>query len=174
MKILILGSSGFLGKLIYQKLKGKFNVINNGLIRKKISLINLKKTDNFLVNTDPDIIINCAALTNIDTCEKFPKKSYGINVKSVENIFKIKKKNGLNFFFIQISTDSLYDASSNINNKENSIPKINNIYSKHKYMLEKICLKNNCLILRTNFFGKYKNNFSNWIYKKFVSKNKKK
>jgi dTDP-4-dehydrorhamnose reductase len=173
MKILILGSSGFLGKLIYKKIKNNFNVINNGLKKKRISLVSFKKTNELLLNINPNLIINCAALTNIDQCEKFPKKSYDVNVKAVENIFKVKKKNNLNFFFIQFSTDSLYDSKNNINNNETKIPKINNIYSRHKNLVEKICLKNKSLIFRTNFFGKYKNNITNWIYKETVSKNKK-
>jgi dTDP-4-dehydrorhamnose reductase len=173
MKILILGSSGFLGKLIYKKLKNNFNVINNGLKKKRISLVNFKKTNDLLLNINPNLIINCAALTNIDQCEKFPKKSYDVNVKAVENIFKVKKKNNLNFFFIQFSTDSLYDSKKNINNKETKIPKIHNIYSRHKNIVEKICLKNKSLIFRTNFFGKYKNNITNWIYKETLSKSKK-
>jgi len=173
MKILILGSSGFLGKLIYKKIKNNFNVINNGLKKKRISLVSFKKTNELLLNINPNLIINCAALTNIDQCEKFPKKSYDVNVKAVENIFKVKKKNNLNFFFIQFSNDSLYDSKNNINNNETKIPKINNIYSRHKNLVEKICLKNKSLIFRTNFFGKYKNNITNWIYKETVSKNKK-
>ena len=173
MKILILGSSGFLGKLIYKKLKNNFNVINNGLKKKRISLVSFKKTNDLLLNINPNLIINCAALTNIDQCEKFPKKSYDVNVKAVENIFKVKKKNNLNFFFIQFSTDSLYDSKKNINNKETKIPKIHNIYSRHKNIVEKICLKNKSLIFRTNFFGKYKNNITNWIYKETLSKSKK-
>ena len=92
MKILILGSSGFLGKLIYNKLKNNFNVINNGLKKKRISLVDFKRTNDLLLNINPNLIINCAALTNIDQCEKFPKKSYDVNVKVVENIFKVKKK----------------------------------------------------------------------------------
>lgn len=173
MKILILGSSGFLGKLIYKKLKNDFNVTNNGLNRKRISLVSFKKTNKLILNINPDLIINCAALTNIDQCEKFPKKSYDVNVKVVKNIFKVKKENNLKFFFIQFSTDSLYDYKTNINNKETNIPRINNIYSKHKNLVEKLCLKNKSLIFRTNFFGKYKNNITNWIYKETISKNNK-
>lgn len=173
MKVLILGSSGFLGKLIYKKLKDDFHVITNGLKKRRISLASFKKTNKLLLNINPDLIINCAALTNIDYCEKYPKKSYDVNVKAVENIFKSKKKNNLKFFFFQFSTDALYDSKINVNNKETNFPKTNNIYSKHKNLVEKICLKNKSLIFRTNFFGKYKNNITNWIYKEIASKSKK-
>lgn len=173
MKVLILGSSVFLGKLIYKKLKDDFHVITNGLKKRRISLASFKKTNKLLQNINPDLIINCAALTNIDYCEKYPKKSYDVNVKAVENIFKSKKKNNLKFFFFQFSTDALYDSKINVNNKETNFPKTNNIYSKHKNLVEKICLKNKSLIFRTNFFGKYKNNITNWIYKEITSKSKK-
>jgi len=49
-----------------------------------------------------------------------------------------------------------------------------NEYSKQKFLQEKICVKNNSLILRTNFFGRNltkKKSFSDWIFKSF-NKNK--
>jgi dTDP-4-dehydrorhamnose reductase len=49
-----------------------------------------------------------------------------------------------------------------------------NEYSKQKFLQEKICTKNNSLILRTNFFGRNltkKKSFSDWIFKSF-NKNK--
>ena len=65
------------------------------------------------------------------------------------------KKNNLKFFF-QFSTDALYDSKINVNNKETNFPKTNNIYSKHKNLVEKICLKNKSLIFRTNFLANIK------------------
>ena len=154
-------------------MKNKYNVIHNGLKKREFSLTSSKKLGLFLIKHNPKIIINCAAITDIDYCEKYPKKSFQINANLLSNIFKIRDKNNLNFKLIQFSTDQLYDSKLNVENKEITNVKFNNIYAKHKYLAENTCLKNKSLIFRTNFFGKNKKNITNWIYNQFRSKNKK-
>jgi dTDP-4-dehydrorhamnose reductase len=110
--------------------------------------------------------------TNIDLCEKY-KKSYLINVEIIKNIFLIKKKFKLKFNFIHFSTDQIYDSQNKKFNSENSNTVINNKYSKQKLDSEKICLSNNALVFRTNFFGISKSmnlSFTDWIFKKFKQK----
>jgi dTDP-4-dehydrorhamnose reductase len=125
--------------------------------------------------SNPTLIINASGITNIDHCDSERNFSYRLNVGVVRNIFRLKKKFKLNFFFIQFSTDQIYDSKKIIPNKESFKIKINNEYSKQKSILEKICLKNKCLILRTNFFGKSYNqnkSFTDWIFKSFNKKKK--
>ena len=89
----------------------------------------------------------------------------------LENIFKIKKSKNLQFNLIQFSTDQIYDKSSNKASKESDKVKINNLYSKQKYMAERICINNNSLVLRLIFMEIQKNNsFLNWVYNSFKSK----
>jgi len=174
MNILILGSSGLLGRELFEFLKSykKINVIHNGLESRKLNINNKFKLEKLILASNPSLIINASGITNIDSCEKEKKYSYRINVSSVKNIFKIKKKFKLNFFFIQFSTEQLYDNREKIFNKESDKTYINNEYSKQKLAVEKICLRENAIIFRTNFFGrsKYKNSFDQWIFKSFVSR----
>ena len=66
----------------------------------------------------------------------------------------------------------MYDNFSLRSCNENSIPYVNNYYTKTKIMSEKICLKNNSLVFRINFFGNSKKGmtFSKWVISKFNSK----
>ena len=83
MKILLLGSSGMLGKQLYRFLKKDFKVYTNGLKEKEYDL-SKKKNINFLLdNIKPDVIINSAGITNIETCEKYKKLAKKINVEMV-------------------------------------------------------------------------------------------
>lgn len=170
MKVALLGSSGFLGHHIYKELKNKFKIYHTGLIRRKFDLNKINQLTNFIISCNPNFIINCVAIANIDTCEKRRRKSFNVNVKLLKNIFIIKKKFNLQFKLIHFSTDQLYDNKLNKINSEKSKIKINNTYSLHKYLAEKICKKNKAIIFRTNFFGKNKNSFSNWVYKNFKNK----
>jgi dTDP-4-dehydrorhamnose reductase len=117
MKILILGSSGLLGNKIYYFLKKKgLNVIHNGLKKKNLDLKNLNNLK-ILLNKKPDLIINCAAITNIDKCEKFYNETSKINVRLGKNIFFLKKKLNLKFSVIFFSTDQVYESKKfSINN----------------------------------------------------------
>lgn len=170
MKILILGSSGLLGRNIYSYLKRKkLDIIHNGL-RKRI--LDLKNINNLkiLLKNNPDIIINAAAETDINICEGFSKKSSKINVNLAHNLFLLKKKLNLEFKVIFFSTDQIYNSKKL--SKENDNVSIFNNYSYQKVMAEKIYLNNKSVIFRTNFFGKgigSKKSFSDWVYSCFKS-----
>ena len=94
MKIFIIGSSGLLGSNILNKLKNNKNLIlhHNGLRERKIDLTNFNKIKNFLIIKKFDLIINCAAYTDIDFIEKNKKKTNKLNIELIKNLFLIKKK----------------------------------------------------------------------------------
>ena len=173
MKILILGSSGLLGNKIYYFLKQKkLNVMHNGLEKRNLDLTNL---NNFkiILKKKPDLIINCAAITNIEKCEKFFKKTSKININLAHHIFFLKKKLNLKFIVIFFSTDQFYESKGF--SKEDSKLTIYNNYSYQKLKAEKIYTKNKSIIFRTNFFGKgvaLNKSFSDWIYNSFKSNRK--
>ncbi|MDD8058641.1 sugar nucleotide-binding protein [Shewanella metallivivens] len=151
--ILLIGSNGLLGSSLSIKLKNNFNLIT--VTRKsrdssyQTDMSSKVDSHDIFNTTNPDIIINLAALTDVDLCEKNISLAYRTNTKIVENIadYAIKKPKT---FVIQISTDHLYNFNMSA---EEDIRIINN-YAMTKYCAEK-CLNNvNSIILRTNFFGK--------------------
>ena len=174
MNILILGSSGLLGRELHDFLKSykQIKVFHNGLSSRRLNVNNKHELKKLIFESNPSLIINASGVANIEYCEIKKKASYRLNVGVVKNIFKLKKKFKLNFFFIQFSSDQIYDSKRIVPNTESSKLKINNEYSKQKSILEKICQKNKSLILRTNFFGKNykKKSFSDWIFKSFNKK----
>ena len=170
-KVLVLGSSGILGNQIYKELLkiNNINLYHTGLKKKKLDFTIINELEKYLLKINPDLIINCIAYTNIEKCEKFKFISKKINFGIVNNIFKIKAKKKLNFKLIHFSTDQFYNKKKQKFSKETSKLFILNNYSKHKRMAELKCIKNNCLIFRTNFFGKSIKNktFSDWIFNSF-------
>ena len=167
MKILILGSSGTLGNYTYHYLKKKFKVFSNGLNKRKIDLTNKKNIYLLIKQIQPNIIINCAAITNISFAEKNKKITYNTNVKIVKNLINIKKK--YNFWLIHVSTDNFYN-STKPNNEKTKLYLLN-YYAKSKRLSEIVCSKK-ALILRTNFFGKskYMDSFSDFVFNSFKKK----
>ena len=172
--ILITGGSGLLGVNFSIYLRDKYNIFatyNNKLIKinnikfKKINFLSTDSLIESLKNINPLFIIHCAALSNVDYCEKNKKIAFQINVKITENIsiscIKLKIK------LVYISTDHLFDGRSKMLNEDHP-KKFLNYYSQTKSLAEEIILKFNkdYLIIRTNFFGwgtSYRKSFSDRI-----------
>jgi len=98
----------------------------------------------------PDIIVNLAALTNVDECERNPQQAYLANVKVVENLAKWIHDDGNECHLVQLSTDQVYGGIGP--HKEGEIT-LQNYYAFSKYAGELAAAKISSTVLRTNFFG---------------------
>ena len=147
MNILLLGSSGFLGSHIKRELtcKGLHNLIapsRSQLFAKKNN--HSYEIESYLNNSD--IVINCIADTNFESCKVSEDNFANIRVPEIINKFC-----NPNSYKIHFSTDAMYDSGINLS-KEISVSKITNAYVKQKLNSETFFLKNS-VILRTSFVG---------------------
>ncbi len=123
MKILITGSNGLLGqKLVYllkDDVKVKLLATSKGVNRldvksgyKYIDLDITSKDDVIRVVREfgPDCIINCAAMTNVDTCESDREGCWDLNVGAVEYLLEASRP--FDCHFIQLSTDFVFDGAN--------------------------------------------------------------
>jgi len=158
-KMLVIGGTSLLG---YKLLSNTNNFeiyasYNKNLINLKnvetlkIDITNIKNCEKIL-NLKPDIIINTAAITNVDYCEKFEKNAFDVNVTGTKNIAKIAEKLGSKL--IHISTDAVFSGSKKFYVEEDK-PNPISIYGKTKLESEKIVSKvTDSVILRPSvLFG---------------------
>jgi len=176
-KIIIYGSSGFLGKKLVKYLNKK----NYSLLKDNKKLKNkFKKTKNLLniflkeiKKNQPDAIINLVALTNVDQCEKNKKLADKTNAFFLMDLVKAINSYSKKVHLIHISTDQVYDGKGS--HKEDATRPLN-YYGHSKLQGESFVEKTFSTILRTNFIGKGDNkkklNLSDWIVSN-VEKNKK-
>lgn len=168
MKILVLGATGLLGsQLVHFLKKRECNAFAHGF--SKESEYNADLTDlglcfDLIDITNPDVIVNTVALTNVDECENNPLNAYKLNTKVVENISECIGNNN-EISFIHISTDMVYDG---IGENSEIEAKPQNYYALTKYCAEKEVILCGGTVLRTNFFGKFskvknKISYSDWI-----------
>jgi len=176
-KLLLFGASGLFGINFIEKYK-KFYSITAVIHNKNIDVSQIKKvkysTKNdlkkIILSDNYDYILNAAAVTDINICEKNWSLANGVNFELVKEIILELIANSLNhILFIQISTDH-YTFSGNSMKEDTVVRPINN-YGKSKRNAEKYILKNykNFLIIRTNFFGigpSYRNSITDFIYNK--------
>ncbi len=160
---------GFLGTTISNVAKiNEFEVFEAS--QKSGIIIDIRKSSSIeevVKKINPDMIINCAAITDVDRIENESKNAYDVNAYGAQNISKISKKYSNRL--IHISTDSVFDGTKG-RYKENDTPNPINQYSKSKLEGEKLILNDHpdAVIVRTNFYGyNNKNDFLfNWILKK--------
>ena len=167
--ILITGSYGQLGEACIKHLKSNFNlfisdsvILGNGM---HLDITDEKTVDQVLAETNPDIILNLAAMTDVDECENNPSLARAINVDGVKNLC-----NGFKGHFIQISTDYVFDGQKNLPYSETDFTNPLSIYGKSKLEGEKF-VEENCskfFIIRTSgIISRSEDNFLSKI-KKFA------
>ena len=108
MKILVTGSNGMLGNKIVKNLETKYNVYStsrgNNIFKfknyKNFDLNNEKYTD-LESWSNPDIIIDSSAITNIDYCELNKKDSNITNIDSKSFFKEDDNINPLNHYGLQ-------------------------------------------------------------------------
>lgn len=108
MKILLLGSKGMLGSQFEKKLKG-FDLRAFGG-HDELDITSMRSVLRVFEGFIPDVVINCAAYTNVDEAEfiQGKKDSFKVNRDGVNNIAKCCKKFGS--VLIHFSTDYVFDG----------------------------------------------------------------
>jgi dTDP-4-dehydrorhamnose reductase len=145
MKTLVLGGSGFVGYYITKYFKGigTSSSQKEGYI--KLDITNEMKVKETLQNMKPDLVINSAAIADVDLCEKEADKAMLVNGTSVEWLAELSSK--INAKFIQISTDYVFDGEKG-DYTENDKPNPINEYGKSKLVGENNALKYDSIVLR--------------------------
>ena len=101
---------------------------------------------------NPDLIIHCAALTNIDLCEDDPDQAYRQNVLASGNIAELANQTGA--YLIHVSTDAVFDGKRG-NYSEADKPNPVSVYGKTKLHAEHevLSIHPSSCVVRTNIYG---------------------
>lgn len=132
--------------------------------------LDIKWIKDFIQKEKPNIVINCAAMTNVDACEDDHKLAMDLNAILPETLSKACKS--INAKLIHFSTDYIFDGEDGPYTEDHQ-PNPISFYGKSKLAGENAIKTNldNFLIFRTNVvFGisNYgKNDFINWLITKF-------
>lgn len=174
INILITGSNGQLGSHFNNIKDSLFNIIPSYYKKKSsfvlLDITNEKDVKDAIKSYNPDIIINTAAITDVDFCELNKSIAREVNVQGPRNLIKHSSSNTK---IIQISTDYIYDGKIG-NYDEKSLPNPLNYYGKTKLEAENILLSSNkkFIIIRVaTLFSNYSNNFYKWIVNNLKSNN---
>jgi len=159
-KMLITGVSGLLGNNLAFYFRDKFNILGlylshpvtiNGIQTQKADILSGDSLKSIVRKFNPDIIIHCASLTDVDFCEMNREITDMVNVKGTKIVVEsITKRNTK---LVYISSESVYDGGKG-DFRESDPVDPQNYYGLSKYKGElEVLKKSGALIIRTNIFG---------------------
>jgi dTDP-4-dehydrorhamnose reductase len=190
LKILVIGGGGQVGSKIIEQSREYHEIYATYLTRppplsaSKIFLAD--KTDKNSIQSlvkkiKPDVVIDTAALHNVDYCETNKEQSHIVNVEGTKNVAEACNAIGIKMVFV--STDYIFNGKSG-HYKETDAPSPINFYGQSKLdgenAIKKIC-KNYC-IARTSVIYSWDPtqsaqttsgkplNFAMWAYEKLGKK----
>lgn len=110
MKVLVTGANGMLGQDLCPILEdvGAF-VIETDV--DTLDITNEDMVNDVLNDVHPDMVVHCAAYTNVDKAEEDLETAEKINVKGTENLAKACSKLGITLVYI--STDYVFEGEKN-------------------------------------------------------------
>src|SRR5213080_5272265 len=101
MNIAIIGTNGRLGAALAREYARIFRITAFG--RNQLDLGKLEQIRPILSNTKFDLLINCAALTNVDYCESHREEAFVVNAETPRLLAKIANEKSAKL--VHFSTD---------------------------------------------------------------------
>jgi dTDP-4-dehydrorhamnose reductase len=161
MRILITGASGLLGLNTALEVADQhtvFGQVNSNAIHTNAftvlpaDLLEPGAVERLLDRTQPDWVIHCAALANLEACENNPALARELNTEVPRKLAEHCRKGGARL--LHVSTDAVFDGQTG-GYSEQDQPNPLGIYAQTKYQAELAVAAANpeAIIARVNLFG---------------------
>jgi dTDP-4-dehydrorhamnose reductase len=132
-----LGAGGRLGAALTREYREKFDVV--AFDHAELDLAKLEQIRDKLSPLEFDLLINCAAFTNVDLCEKEIDQAFAINAEAPQLLARICRDKKARL--IHFSTDYVFDGEKREPYTETDIAKPISVYGKSKRTGEKLVLQ---------------------------------
>ena len=151
-KIWITGAEGHIGSALINLLDcTEYHILATDI--NEVDITDLEEVQQYMRVNRPDVVINCASLTDVEYCATHRDEAYKVNAIGVRNI--ALAANEVRAKVIQMSTDDVFDLESDVPYNEFDAVHPKTVYGKSKEAGEKFLtqLLNRFVIIR-----------SSWIY----------
>ncbi|MFN8489058.1 MAG: dTDP-4-dehydrorhamnose reductase [Caldilineaceae bacterium] len=138
MKIAVIGAKGMLGSELCRVLGKQHEMLAWDI--DEIDITDRAGTLARLGAERPDLIINSAALVNVEVCEAEPDKAWRINAVGAQNLALAAQQMGSALLYI--STDYIFDGQTTVAYDEVATPNPINQYGRSKLAGERLSLQN--------------------------------
>ena len=168
--VVIIGAGGRLGAALLRAYRDQFQVV--GFNHAQLELGDEKQLRDRLSPLDFDVLINCAAQTNVDRCETHRDEAFRLNVEAPRVLAEISREKGARL--IHISTDYVFDGRKTEPYLEEDPAEPISVYGESKREGEKLVLAagGSHLVVRTSWvFGPDRPSFIDGVLKNAREKN---
>ncbi|MGW8142817.1 MAG: SDR family oxidoreductase [Anaerolineales bacterium] len=183
MRILVTGASGLLGLNAALEASQKYEVfgsVHRNVIRTtaftviQSDLTEPGALEKLIDESQPDWVINCAALANLEDCEANPALAEKLNSEIPEKLAYHVAKGGARL--VHLSTDAVFDGKRG-NYTEEDEPNPLSVYASTKLFGERAVLDANpeAVVARVNFYGwslSGKRSLAEWFFNNLSAGNK--
>lgn len=158
-RLLVTGGSGLLGSAIAQRGVAEYEIATTYLSREVdfpgVHCLQVDLTDDDQVESidfDPDAVIHCAALTDVDRCEREPQLAEKCNVGMTERVARLADDRDARL--VQVSTDAVFDGKGSYHTVGED-PDPVNVYGRTKLRAESAARENleDSIVVRTSIYG---------------------
>ncbi len=156
------GAGGRLGMALAREYADTFNVI--GYDRTQLDLADSQQIRSTLQPVEFDFLINCAAMTNVDGCEKYPAEAFRVNAEAPAELAEICTEKAAQL--IHVSTDYVFDGAKATPYREEDEARPLSVYGQSKLEGEKriLAVSADHLVLRVSWvFGPDRPSFVDWV-----------
>lgn len=169
-KILITGSQGQLGKALNEFYTGNPDI---QIVNTDVSEMNITEADEVMqmvCQEQPDIIINCAAHTQVDACETDQERAYLINAVGPKNLSEAA--NAVDAVLVHISSDYVFDGEKGEPYIEGDVYNPQSVYGETKLAGEEFVrsIARKYFVVRTAWLYGEGKNFINAMLKQAESR----
>jgi dTDP-4-dehydrorhamnose reductase len=131
-KVLIIGAEGMLGRDVCMRFAPHFALVTasrrSGEIR--LDITDGESVRQAVAEITPDVVVLCAAYTDVDGCERNPEEAYRVNAFGAANVASACVDAGARLLFI--STDYVFDGAKRSGYTEWDTPRPLNVYGASK------------------------------------------
>ena len=141
MKVLITGSRGQLGIELIKQLSDKeqYELIETDV--HNLDIINQNQVFELVKLKEPEVIINCAAYTNVDGCEANEADAFRVNAIGAQNLATAAYSIGAKI--VQVSTDYVFDGTGSTIKREYDKTNPQSVYGSSKELGEQLVRQTN-------------------------------
>lgn len=158
MRALILGGNGMLGRAVVSEARRQGHAAL-GLAREQADITDPDRLLYWAGAFRPDLIVNCAAFTEVDACEQQRERAFEVNGRAVSHVVEAAEAAGARL--LHLSTDYVFDGRAAKPYREDDEPAPQSVYGASKLEGERRALAySRALVARVSWlFGPGGHNF---------------
>ena len=166
-RTLLLGSRGMIGSALARQFAGSSLAAYS---HQELDITDYVALEKIFLRAKPQLVLNAAAFTRVDDCEKFREAAFVVNSQAPGHLASLCKK--YDAFLVHFCTDYIFDGRATKPYREDHPASPINYYGTTKWEADKQILSSGCshLILRTCWiFGKNGDNYVKKLLKRAMA-----